>query len=100
MGKNKGNVATQLERLRKKHAALDERVRKYQQQPGHCATKLRALKRQKLALKDQISRLEAGQSNAALHQPQQPSEPALTVPLHGQRSVFDISVVPILIAAE
>ena len=51
------SVASHLDELRRKHAALENRIENELQHPGSDDLEISALKREKLKLKDEINRL-------------------------------------------
>ncbi|MGR3723344.1 DUF465 domain-containing protein [Abyssibius alkaniclasticus] len=53
------NLDSHISELRKKHAALEDRISKDQRSPGSNDLSLIEMKREKLRLKDEIERLSA-----------------------------------------
>lgn len=51
------NLDSHISELRKKHAALEERIEQDQRSPGTSDLSITQLKREKLRLKDEIERL-------------------------------------------
>lgn len=52
------SITSHIEALRRKHAALSEKVEAAQSSPGFSDTEIVQLKKQKLQVKEEITRLE------------------------------------------
>jgi len=55
------SVSSHLSQLRQKHEALSKKIEDEQQRPGSDDLQITAMKRQELLLKEEITRLDAGQ---------------------------------------
>ena len=56
------SMSSHLVELRRKHAALEQKIEHETRSPGSDDLQIRKLKREKLKLKDEISRLSSGET--------------------------------------
>ena len=56
------SMSSHLVELRRKHAALEQKIETEIRSPGSDDLQIRKLKREKLRLKDEISRLSSGET--------------------------------------